>query len=286
MKYLILKFENAKLFRSRKKIGVDPIIDFYDGHKNRKDQKQFKDPITVYQISNILYVLFGERPIPSFRNLWYNKNEYYKVKDSYLKKNKYLFNKAKDSYLKIDTHQSYNETRDEYQYVTELMQTNKPKWNAWNKFSYFNWERITNYLGANFEEFVRILRVDLNIDVSLPLIDILPIINANTKIRKFLSDTRNINLSRDMDLYEKGGGGYLGRKLQTILIRSIESVSKLSGTIIVPVEDIDISKLSECVGCATLLDGGMVYIDKIVNRLTEDKLTGFVPVKNLSIEKY
>jgi len=64
-KYLMLDFKNASLIRCHKgtkdKI-IDPVGDQYK--TDRSVDMEFVEPITVQQISNMLHVLFGERPKP------------------------------------------------------------------------------------------------------------------------------------------------------------------------------------------------------------------------------
>ena len=86
--FLILKFRNAGLFR--KHFNTKDKIWDIDGSRDRKDEPEFVEPITVHQVSNMLHVLFGERPKSTVRKSAYDRLEYY-------------FDKASDSYIKITT---------------------------------------------------------------------------------------------------------------------------------------------------------------------------------------
>ena len=65
----------------------------------------------------------------------------------------------------------------------------------------------------------------------------------------------------------------------------VENVILLRGEILVPVSEEDIERLKENKGCATILDGGLVWIEGIVN---SDHLSidGFEKVSEISSEKY
>jgi hypothetical protein len=89
-KFLFLEFKNAGFFKKHKRTK-DKIFDL-SSTRNRKDEEEFEEPITYFQVSNILHVLFGERPVPSIRESLYSRNEY-------------LVQKSLNSYIKIN---SYN----------------------------------------------------------------------------------------------------------------------------------------------------------------------------------
>ncbi len=50
----------------------DFIFDL-NGKRQRRDTLFYKEPVTVHQVSNVLHVLFGERPKPSIRELTFLK---------------------------------------------------------------------------------------------------------------------------------------------------------------------------------------------------------------------
>ena len=83
-KYIKLSFRDAKLFPKNIKTK-DFTSDLSVASKNRLVlsrskrcegvNNNFKEPITVHQISNMLHTLIGERPVPSFRKVFYNKKQ-------------------------------------------------------------------------------------------------------------------------------------------------------------------------------------------------------------------
>ena len=94
MKYLILEFNNAGFFINHR--GTKDKIYDIDGSRKRSNQDNFEEPIHVNHISNMIHVLFGERPAPSNRFTFYGRVDY-------------LFEKAQNSFIKIETYLFYNQ---------------------------------------------------------------------------------------------------------------------------------------------------------------------------------
>jgi len=65
----------------------------------------------------------------------------------------------------------------------------------------------------------------------------------------------------------------------------IEKVVILRGEILIPVSDEDVEQLRQNKGCATILDGGMVWIKGLVNG-DHLSIEGFEKVGEISTEKY
>jgi hypothetical protein len=79
-KFIKFSIKNAKLFPKNEKtkdfvrVGVnkDKLIFTGESRTNIKNSS-FKETITVHQISNVLHVLIGEKPVPSFRKTFMNE---------------------------------------------------------------------------------------------------------------------------------------------------------------------------------------------------------------------
>jgi hypothetical protein len=288
-KYLIIKFSNARLFRKIGKNGHNYNCKDYvrtgygKGYISRDELPSFIEPLTVYQIANSLCVLWGERPVPSLRNCYYPRNEYF-------------FEKAQNSYLRIDTPKMENGG-----YYTEFMQTKKAVWNSWEKNVCINWEVIKNYIDdkKKFDVFVKKLNEVLNSDSQL---------QSFYDIRK---SVMNLDQEKRLELYDvinklgdiSGLIYFFGRfvdgkfvanddgKLTAKLNRTartvnsgVEKYASLSGQIIVPVSEEDIINLRKSKGFARILDGGLVLIDSIKDE-NQVSIEGFTLVKDISIEK-
>lgn len=285
MKYLILNFKDAGLFRKIDKNGVNikskDTIFTNNVNIDRHQVPYFVEPITVHQISNMIHVLFNERPVPSLRTSMYEKNDYY-------------FQKAKSSFLVINNPKV---NFDNFYY--ETMQTTKAKWNSWAIVG-SNWELVEKYIG-NKENYA-ILKNKLS--ELLPTIDV-PFASVINSIRSLPIEKR-IEIYNTIESLNGCGGLYycIGinkngeltkpdtskitsapKRCARTINRGIGSVAKLSGQVLVPVTDDDINFLkTKSKGCATLLDGGLVWIDSIVdgNALSSE---GFTRVSDISDAK-
>lgn len=286
-KYLILEFDSGGIFRRFNKEGnnlkfKDFVVDvdgFDDGTKNKIERDTlptFREPLTVYQISNVLHVLFGERPVPSLRKSYYNRNEY-------------LFEKAKKSYIKIDT------VKDRFgNYPREKFRLKKSVRNSWVKEITITWEMIKHYINDN-EKYDIFLGFIFDILGFNPmqhtyesLIDYVRELPPD-KLRKIFDSIKSMKncdgLCYGFGIYEKNGDVYLGNKDKSKLITrgltknsklhttsarlinfGVVDISKINGSIIVPISNEDIEKLkTNSTGTAKILDGGLVWIKSIIH---------------------
>lgn len=278
--YLLLKFKSARLFRkterffrkSGKNNKNQQTIDYsfnLDGSYSKRDLlPSFVEPITVHQISNMLHVLFNERPVSTLRGSLYNKNEY-------------LFEKAKNSFLKIDT-PKYKKFDNE-DYPSEIIQTKKAVWNSWNKSINLDWEIVRRYIDdkEKFNTFVDNLKICLNFNpVSIPFIKVIDLVSELEKeirisLYSSIKELKNCGgLIYCFGRYDKGNfadpvlSGITKRTNNCSAKtnnRAIEYVYVLSGEIVVPVSDDDLDKLKKySKGYANILDGGFVWFEKII----------------------
>lgn len=297
-KYILLNFRNAKLFRkfdkNQNNLSTKDKLFSPNGKNDARDRNYFPsfiEPITVYQISNMLHVLFNERPVPTLRE----DSTIYKIINHY-------FKMANNSYIKIDTpkYKIYGKM----DYYSETTQTKKTVWNAWNKNVSINWKILEEYIGDKlmFSNLIEKLNNLLNIDCkSIPFIKVRDIIRNQLDSNKLkeLYDFICDNLKGRNGLTYFFGIDSLGNlkkaedsKIIDNVERSgrtinsgIETVIKLDGQIIVPVNDDDISKLENySKGFANILDGGLVWIDSI--KYEDDlNINGFTLVSEISTEK-
>lgn len=276
--FLVLNFKNAGLFRKKNRT-TDKIFDI-SSKRNREDEPEFEEPITEYQISNVLHVLFGERPVPSIRESLYPKSEY-------------LANKAKCSFLKID---SYVNEKQNYQ--SEIKQLNKPCWNSWNPQSFMNWERARIVLGEEFfNKFCSVVE-----DVFNTSIKKISFNEVKEKILK-IKDERLDGIFSELISNNKkffynsffGSGNELSdvnrnmnqdKKAMLTIIKGIDRVIKLDGQILVPVSTEDIDKIRLNKGTATILDGGIVYIKDLINsNFINPERMGFTKLSEIKTTK-
>lgn len=283
MKYLVLNFRNATLFENnegKKKLekteeGINKFVNY--------SNNRFKEPITIYQISNVIHVLFGERPVPTFRKVPYSIiSKYYK--------------KASDSYLRIDNPLiKYNNGDNDY--ISEIMHTNKHQWNSTSKSVNINWYKVkkflTNYATGNdnmFNVFIKDCNLFFNYNVLSKPVNVLKENFIKSKNHQFiLSKLTGKKSLIDYLTNKNNDGSGINTSYSYGLMRTnnngIEMIKKFYGKIYVPVSDEDIEILSNIsTGICTLLDGGLVNIESIKEdyEINDDKL---VKVSNISIDK-
>jgi len=296
-KHLILKFDGAKLFRKTDRNNVnlpskDNVIVSHRSYEKRDVIPSFVEPITVHQISNMIHVLFNERPVPSLRRCYYSKILYY-------------FNKAKDSYIRIDT-PKVSRYIDKQDYYYETTTVKKALENSYNTNVYVNWEIVKNYIGdeAKFITFVNKLDELLKIKSQT-----IPFVEVREKVKSLLTKDEKLDLYAVItDLKNiKGLVDYFGaykadnngvysfnksidcaltqKNSTSIVVNSgIEKAAVLYGEILVPVSEDDIKKLKSSKGCANLLDGGLVWIHDVID--DEDLSTqGYTLVGSISDKK-
>jgi len=305
-KYLILEFDNAKLFPKDKSLNnKDKVIEnnliIENGvisvtkakRTNRNKMLNFVEPITVNQISNALHVFFGERPVPSFRNVFYSKVDkiYEMAMNSYLNISSLKINKSKEN----------NET----EFISEFFQTAKSVNNSYTTSDSTNmsWETIRKYLlkkviidgkdetsNEYYIEFINIMKYIFGekitserfVDVREKILTI-----QNDKLDSFLikmNENKNGALYKYLKKSDTSPSVLIKKKtsLQTN-IRGTYSFKNLKGIIYVPVSDEDILKLRR--NTVRILDGGLLRIVEVKdgNYLHID---GFRKVSEITTEKY
>ncbi len=277
-KYLILQFKNARYFHFKK----DKSEYIFEGYnkRSRENEMFFIEPITVNHISNIIHVLFNQRPIPSFRKVFYKADEK-------------LFLKAMDSFLKIDS-DIYQKTikSGEKRYSVEVMQSKKAVYNSWNPNTFVYWERVKKLLGNKwFPIFVDVIKQELKLDplkISFKeLKTMLVNLKDNSSEINSMFEQLNKNGKKSLYNYIYLDGKDINQNPRTALnvISGFKRVIKLKGEIRIPVNDDDLVRLNESKGTATILDGGLVYIKGV---MFEDSLSdwdSFVKVSTISLEK-
>lgn len=293
-KYLILNFKDAKLFRKdrvsdNKKCKDISYTSYNSTITKRKDIEPFVEPITVHQISNMLHVLFNERPVPSNRKVFYNRNDVY-------------FNAAKNSYIRIDTPKFYNKLLEKDVYHMEFIQTNKALHNAWSMMVTLNWRMVQDYIdnSEKFNTFVTDLNLCLGFDAKTkPFTNIICYIqNVETNRRlEFYNKISNLGecgaLIYVFGRYKNGGFEQpkpstmtsTPNRLARTTVNGVDKFASLHGQILVPVTDemIDILNTNSK-GSATLLDGGIIWIDSIKNDTTIS-VDEFTKVSDISDER-
>jgi hypothetical protein len=297
MDYLILKFEHALWF-PHSFYSKDKMVEQYTGRRiERKDQSRFSSPITVHQISNVLHVLMGQRPVSYFRKSCYTRNDE-------------IFELAKDSFLKLQPYQ-WTTAKGDLRSIEETLVVSKGVHNSFRKQYTFTWSLIERIIGVeNFIWFSEELRKNIKIDpFSLTPYEVLPLIDKKSfeymftynkdKPKENSGELRDRKLtalgwfiiSHEDGLAEKKAINFAlgGRSTSLMTMKSIEKVVSLNGEIRVPLSNENREVISSNKGVASLLESGIVWIDSIQSSHEIDwddfKNVGEISDKLISPEK-
>jgi len=263
-KFLVLGFKNARQFRPGK--YKDKVGDI-NGTRDRDDIDFFEEPITKYQVSNLLHVLFGERPSPTLRETLIPRIDYY-------------FDKANNSYIKLDSLKINNN------FVYETMQIKKSAWNSWNPNVWIYWEKVKQMLDENYDDFISLMKKEYGFNpLEKSFNEWIPIIRENGVIKNYLLNVKGKKPIYDYvysdNKQERANINKNSRTMRTVLTAPV-NITKHHGEIIIPVSDEDLSKLSRANG--TILDGGFVWIKGVFSENQID-WDGFQSVNEINSEK-
>lgn len=288
-KYIKLTFSNAKLFvkNTRTKDFVANVTSDKRGrlffkHTKRKDNdKNFREPITVHQISNALHTLVGERPVPSFRKTFYSKNEH-------------IFDLANRSYIMISSPKIERVTKEGTfeSFIDEFMRVNKSAWNSWTNSPVIHWFKIRKYMGEYFDEFVNRLNVIFGYDVTTEPFENL--LNSYEKYGSKLDDTINwlltikktpITLFLTQTKFDRSSiTCSISNGLGETIISGIDKVNIINGEILVPYDEYFVNRLTK--NSTNILDGGLLKIIGIFDESELYDIESFVSVSEISDEVY
>lgn len=298
--FLILDFQNAKWFQAKIKADgtsyQDTTDKSFDYGKNieikRANLSCYKEPITVHQISNMLHVLFNERPVPKNRTISYGRIEY-------------LFDKALQSYLRINELGKNEEKKGDtviVKYDTEVSHIKKSLHDSFGKYQ-LTWVFIKRYLrkyvdgvadDSIYDEFRRILK-SMNIDESLSVEEVSAITHKSyaPELTAFLVDLSEKGKTpmRNAFIGDKKHNkisftGFGQSKTTPIMVNTgVDEIVRLSGRIAVPVNNDDIEKLRGTKGCARILEDGLVTIKGITPYFYPYQ-NNYIPVKDISLEEW
>lgn len=286
-KYIKLRFENAKLFPKNKKtndyisnVSITKKGKLIFTHSKRSDEKitSFKEPITVHQISNMLHTLIGERPVPSFRETFYKRNED-------------IFNIALNSFIKIDSPKvKKNVNGEEVQtFITEFTKVNKSVWNSWAKPKKLHWFKIKKYMDNYYQEFIEKMSEVLGYNVEeKPFENLFNIAIDNSEfddVIKWLNQIKktpiiNLLTKEDADRSEITKSGRLAETITS----GIDDVYLLHGEILIPHQEDFVKKIIKT--STNILDGGYCEIVGVYYADELDNTDDFTLVSEISDEKY
>jgi len=276
-KALLIKFVNAGIF-PESRWSSDKMYDL-NGKTKRRDAPRMEIPAGKFDwrhVSNVLHVLMGERPTPTIRK-------------TLLKPDLSIQEAAKNAKVIIDT---LCDERGKYE-SQEMMTARKTVRDAWqtSKIAYFlggkpvqikggllYWKRLERLLGEallnDFIDTVQNITSEKNVIQNISAHRAIEILHDNYDLprvqhfcqkcvkaqRTSLAQIINPKGNKDSITFHTG----VGSKLNIQMVNSgPETINRISGTIFVPLDDKLIGRLSHGCGIATILEGGLAYIEGI-----------------------
>lgn len=274
---LVLKFENAGIFKKIKRLKDknDPnSIKIFKNdrifeNKNRFERdsskwiEPFFDTIHCSFIENVLMVLAGKRPVSKYRK-------------SCTEKDVIIEAIAKKALVKIDTAILNTKKGDEY-FQSEKITTTKCMSNSWNNATP-SWIRM-KYL----------LTEDLYKELLNLASEVCGTQNPERELFSKISDELYCSKDPRVDSFIKkisgekceplvklltGGkvhslqqAGYrgLGTWFKTMVTKGIADISRIDGSICIPVSKEELELFSNGNGVCTLFEGGLVSIDSVID---------------------
>lgn len=293
MKVLQFKFSSAKLYRSKHSYNNSYLKQKYEL------DTMFVEPITYHQISNMIHVLFNERPVPTKRLGQCSQ----KINPEYLKIAK------TNAYLLIENY--YLDKDNNVKYAKEFTQTAKVEANSYNPKTSPSWVYLKS-IGKNDKLDVVISRLDnffkkcsiiqsTDSIMKHPLYELSEFYNKlsdkNKEVIKELFETPDISKLGFKSVYQ-----YMinplknsfqltqGRGDKSILnSNGIEkNLYTFNGKILLYLSETQYSRFLEVSsGTAKLLDGGYVVLEKVSDAEYVDN-TDYKKVGDISLkeEKY
>lgn len=170
--YLEISFDSAKLFRKlksgSKNVG-ESKIKFREEKEMLRDSELgcFLNPITYFQVSNVLCSLTGEKPVNSIK---YSSVPSMQNSPAVTHLQKYI-DWAKECYLKIDSMNYYEDNKGETVLIREFTRTNKHRVDSHVPamiMSWFDIETFINYKTKSTLLFDEVHKVNefYNIDIK------------------------------------------------------------------------------------------------------------------------
>jgi len=276
-KALLIKFINAGIFPDTR-WSSDKMYDL-DGKTKRKEAPVMQIPARKFDwrhVSNVLHVLMGERPVPTIRK-------------TLLKPDLSIQEAAKKARVIIDTP---CDERGRYE-SREMMTARKTVKDSWQtskivyflggvpvqiKGGLFYWARLERLLGEallnDFIDTVKNTTGEKNVTRNISAHRAIEILHDNydlSHVKYFCQKsikaqrTALVNIidpkaNKESITFHTG----VGSKLNIQMVNSgPENINKISGTIFVPLNDELIPRLSKGCGVATILEGGLAYIEGI-----------------------
>jgi hypothetical protein len=267
MPYIEIKFNSAKLIIDDIKNTSDVVCDYLNptqinNYADRKDFVDINEIIKFEPISNLLHVLFGERPVPTNRI-------------THLKRLEVIDDIVKNGYFKIDNILTYEDKQNKSRFITELTQGKKLPWNSHktNKCGAITWGDLKRKLILNnYQKYFDLLN---KINLYSPIKNPWDKISLN-EVFNLIRETDNVMDLNDYLLTNKltplsellmGKKDVSGFNVNTINNLSAKTINlfklnkiSLNGSFVFNVSNDMVQKLLNGQQVATYLDGGVAFL--------------------------
>lgn len=280
-KALVVRFRNAALFTDPTR-SSDRMISGRDRtDRGKAPRVNFpEDTLDVRHVANMLHVLMGERPVPSFRA-------------SAAKPDLAILAMAREARVQIamwgveETKTVRKAVKDAWNTVTLRYHLNDK--DVMVKGGLLYHDRLERFLGkelyVTFLETVRTVTGTSDPRTTIPAHSAIEILNANghrPEVVAFAKACVDHERTALANLVKIGGNTAsitfhqgTGSKLNILVVnKAVEKVRRVSGTIYVPLSgDGELARIRQGTGVATLLEGGFVSIQRI-DDWTEELIHG------------
>jgi hypothetical protein len=273
MECLILRFKGAGIFNP--KWSKDKVFDAAGMH-DRKTFGTIDVPVgclSKRHISNVLHVLMGERPAPSIRA-------------SFIKPIESIRKLADGARVKIDSLITLDKKGNKH-YLKETKTVRKSIPNCWNTASHsitlnginkplkgetLSWELIKVYLGdVLYQSFLKLVKTCIG-DSALKerVEDVIGLLSSkhNSAVRAFIAECSEACKEPMAHLLRGSTEAAAFNQSSDVLVRrtvckGVEEISRIDGTIYVPMSNKDLDRVRKGPGSATILEGGVVFIEGV-----------------------
>jgi len=285
MKALVVRILDAGVFKDpRRSRSQDKMVDI-NGKTSRYDKRsRLSTPylqvssgaLSYKHVANLLRVLFGQRPVPTIRNV----HESF-TGDPYYEK------LAKKTRIKIETpiisREKYPST-----YPEEILTTTKSIKDSWQtstrpyyldnnyvqiKGGLLYPDRLKRFLGDElYNKFKKLVSKFGSYRTITEAIELLNKNKNNSEVIAFCNECKkekktslaNMILNTNVVSITIHAATVGTSNLNTLMVLgSPEIIEKFRAILYVPVEDSDIEKIKQATGIATFLEGGYAFVDGI-----------------------
>lgn len=280
LKALYIKIKDAGIFDDPR--TSDKILSYWDNEdritREKKDPRFFvKVPVdTLYykNVANLLRVLWGERPIPTFRKS-------YKL----VKNDLYFEELAKKTKVKIETPFFFNKENTEQFYSNESICTKRPFFNSLQKHptnlildgvktevsgGIICHDGLRMFLGVKlYNSFLDLVKIFGSSDTVFKNVELLNKNKNDIRVQEFCKECQKnkktplSNIITNKNVTTIRWDSKTNPLSMLMVNNACEKIKKINANLCVPISENDLEKIEKSTGVATFLEGGLATIESI-----------------------